>query len=128
MVTVLPPIKLEGEVGPASHQLLERVGGGAGRCHLKVDALRAVEAAVHRQVDPRVDGVRREVQDERRVATAGLASRAAAAGGREGGHEQEDGERDGQEADVVAHRASIGSRRATARGGRAGGGAGEADI
>ena len=53
-------------VGAAALQQLQRVGRRARLADLELDALGGVEAALRGDVDPRVDGVRREVEQQRR--------------------------------------------------------------
>ena len=57
----------EPELGAAGVDQLQRVGGRAGRDHAQVDALLTVVPGGQRPVDPRVDGVGDEVEDQRRL-------------------------------------------------------------
>ena len=65
----------DGEVGPAAAEQLERVGRGAGLADRERHALRPVELAVGRHVDAGVHGVRREVEQERRLRPGAVLAR-----------------------------------------------------
>ena len=102
----------------AGLEQLERVGRGARLADLQLDALGLVVAALGRHVEPGVDRVRREVEQQRRLgARPVLAGRRAAAGGE--GRQQRDEQR-GQDGAGRAHRAEEARRPRLRRGCAAG--------
>ena len=68
------------EVGPAGLEQLRCVGGGRRLADLELDPLALELAARERRVDPGVDGVRLEVEDEGRLVRGARFSTAVAAG------------------------------------------------
>jgi hypothetical protein len=74
-------------VGAARLQQLQRVGRGARLADLQLDALGLVVAALGRHVDAGVDGVGREVEQQRRLRAGPVLPAGGAAAG--GGHGEE---------------------------------------
>ena len=91
------------ELRAPAEQELDAVGRGRGRLDAQVDALRAVEVALQRQVDAGVDRVGLEVEDELRRLVGTVLGVARAARRDERGDEGEHDEQRGSGPSAAQH-------------------------